>query len=54
MRLQTLAQHDGDLRGNEDVNNTSDPSAQYQHNNQPYERGEEVMATKRKAMPSVG
>ena len=27
---------------NEDVNDTPDPSAQHQHNNQPYERGEEA------------
>ncbi len=39
---------------NEDVDDTPDLSAQHQHNNQPYERGEEAMATKRKLMSSVG
>ena len=38
---------------NEDVNNTPNPSAQHQHNNQPFERGGEAMATKRKSMLSV-
>ena len=46
MRLQTWVQHDDNLRGNEDVNDTFNPSAQNQHNNQPYIRGEEAMATK--------
>ena len=39
---------------NEDVDDTPDPSAQHQHNNQPYKRGEEAMTTKRKLMSSVG
>jgi hypothetical protein len=54
VRLQPLARHDGDLRGNEDTDDTSGPSAQHQHNNQPYEKGEEAIVTKRKVMSSVG
>ena len=38
---------------NKDVNDTPNPSAQHQLNNQPYERGEKAMATKRKLMSSV-